>query len=118
MTNRVPDVSATYSYVLNFEPQDRKIHVSEGYRDSYIILYSENMQFETEETMTPHIEHCNVVYTHREKHIVDDSDSNIMSISSENKEEAKLSEMEENCMAIFSYMSTFKLTGIASEHLI
>ena len=74
------------------------------------------MQFETEETMTPHIEHCNVVYTHREKHSVDDSDSNIMSISSENKEEAKLSEMEENCMAIFSYMSTFKLTGIASEH--
>ena len=29
-----------------------------------------------------------------------------------------MSEMEENCMAIFSYMSTFKLTGIASEHLI
>ena len=77
--------------------------------------YSENMQFVTEETMTLQTEHCNVVYTHQVSHSVDDSAVNITSVSSENKEEEKLSEMEEKCLAVLSYISKFKLTGIASE---
>ena len=113
-TDTVPDMSDTYSHVLNFETQD-SIYVSKEIINSN--TYSENMQFVTEETMTQQIEHCNEVYPHQVNHSVDDS-AVIASVSSEINEESKLSEMEEKCMAVLSYISKFKLTGIASEHLI
>ena len=116
VTVRIPDnMNDTCSPELHFETQDRSINVSEEHRNSD--MYNEIMQLETQETMIPTIEHFNVEDIQQENHSFDDSDINITSACSGNKE-AKLSEMEEKCMAVLSYISKFKLTGIASEHLI
>ena len=115
MTDQVHDMNDPDPLVLDSAIHARSMLVSEVNDE----MCSEKTQFETEEESVT-ITDIHVQYNPDPppECCIEVNMSGGSDLNSAKKEETKLSEMEEKCMAVLSHISKFKLTGIASGHLI